>query len=57
MKDGLAPGNGLSKGGGERIPIASKPQQWQGHSGENGNAAKLVGKMSKSVMWLISIHF
>ena len=28
-----------------------------GHSGEYGNAAKLVGKMSKSVMWLISIHF
>ena len=28
-----------------------------GHSGEYGNAAKLVGKMSKSVMQLISIHF
>ena len=32
-------------------------QYIMGHSGENGNAAKLVGKMSKSVMWLISIHF
>ena len=31
--------------------------QLLGHSGEYGNAAKLVGKMSKSVMWLISIHF
>ena len=30
---------------------------YQGHSGEYGNAAKLVGKMSKSVMHLISIHF
>ena len=30
---------------------------YQGHSGEYGNAAKLVAKMSKSVMWLISIHF
>ena len=29
----------------------------QGHSGEYGNAAKLVGKMSKSVMQLISINF
>ena len=29
----------------------------QGHSGEYGNAAKLVGKMSKSVMQLIAIHF
>ena len=29
----------------------------EGHSGEYGNAAKLVGKMSKSVMRLISIHF
>ena len=29
----------------------------KGHSGEYGNAAKLVGKMSKSVMQLISIHF
>ena len=29
----------------------------QGHSGEYGNAAKLVGEMSKSVMQLISIHF
>ena len=28
-----------------------------GHSGEYGNGAKLVGKMSKSVMQLISIHF
>ena len=28
-----------------------------GHSGDFGNAAKMVGKMSKSVMWLISIHF
>ena len=28
-----------------------------GHSGEYGNDAKLVGKMSKSVMQLISIHF
>ena len=28
-----------------------------GHSGEYGNAAKLVGKMSKSVMQLISIYF
>ena len=28
-----------------------------GHSGEYGNAAKLVGKMSKSVMRLMSIHF
>ena len=28
-----------------------------GHSGEFGNGAKLVGKMSKSVMQLISIHF
>jgi len=29
----------------------------QGHSGEYGNVAKLVGKMSKSVIQLISIHF
>ena len=29
----------------------------KGHSGEYGNGAKLVGKMSKSVMQLISIHF
>ena len=29
----------------------------QGHSGEYGNAAKLVRKMSKSVMRLILIHF
>ena len=29
----------------------------EGHSGEYGNAAKLVGKMSKSMMRLISIHF
>ena len=28
-----------------------------GHSGEYGNGAKLVGKMSKSVMQLISINF
>ena len=28
-----------------------------GHSGEYGNAAKSIGKMSKSVMQLISIHF
>ena len=28
-----------------------------GHSGEYGNGAKLVGKISKSVMQLISIHF
>ena len=28
-----------------------------GHSGEYSNAAKLAGKMSKSVMQLISIHF
>ena len=27
-----------------------------GHSGEYGNGAKLVRKMSKSVMQLISIH-
>ena len=27
------------------------------HSGEYDNGAKLVGKMSKSVMQLISIHF
>ena len=33
-------------------------KMWQmGHSGEYGNDAKLVGKMSKSVMQLISIHF
>ena len=29
----------------------------RGHSGEYGNAAKLVRKMSKSVMQLVSIHF
>ena len=29
----------------------------RGHSGEYGDAAKLVGKMSKSVMQLISIYF
>ena len=29
----------------------------KGHSGEYGNGAKLVEKMSKSVMQLISIHF
>ena len=28
-----------------------------GHSGEYGNATKSGGKMSKSVMQLISIHF
>ena len=34
-------------------------EKWEplGHSGEYGNGAKLVGKMSKSVMQLISIHF
>ena len=31
--------------------------QVEGHSGEYSNAAKLAGKMSKSVMQLISIHF
>ena len=30
---------------------------YKGHSGEYGNAAKLEGKMSKSVMQLVSIHF
>ena len=29
----------------------------QGHSGDFGNTAKMVGKMSKSVMQLISIRF
>ena len=28
-----------------------------GHTGDFGNAAKLVGEMSKSLMQLISIHF
>ena len=28
-----------------------------GHSGEYGNGAKLVGKISKSVMQLITIRF
>ena len=37
---------------------AKKAQQHiSGHSGEYGNAAKLVGEMSKSVMQLIAIHF
>ena len=31
--------------------------QLMGHSGDFGNAAKMVGKMSKSVMQLISIGF
>ena len=31
--------------------------EYMGHSGEYGNGAKLVEKMSKSVMQLISIHF
>jgi hypothetical protein len=30
---------------------------FMGHSGDFGNAAKMVGKMSKSVMQLISIGF
>ena len=30
---------------------------YMGHSGDFGNAAKMVGKMSKSVMQLISIGF
>ena len=29
----------------------------QGHAGDYGNAAKLVGKMSKSAMQLSSLHF
>ena len=33
------------------------PESWGGHSGEYGNDAKLVGKMSNLVMQLISIHF
>ena len=33
------------------------PAHHLGHSGEYSNAAKLAGKMSKSVMQLISIHF
>ena len=37
-------------------PLSAKGGQ-EGHSGEYGNAAKLVGKMSKSVMRLMSIHF
>ena len=32
-------------------------QAYLGHSGDFGNAAKMVGKMSKSVMQLISIGF
>ena len=32
-------------------------QTQEGHSGDFGNAAKMVGKMSKSVMQLISIGF
>ena len=38
-------------------PLLCNTQGYMGHSGEYGNAAKLVGKMSKSVMRLISIHF
>ena len=40
-----------------RLEDAKKMQELVGHSGEYGNDAKLVGKMSKSVMQLILIHF
>ena len=37
--------------------MASVPDLLMGHSGDFGNAAKMVGKMSKLVMQLISIGF
>ena len=37
--------------------LRNLPDLYQGHSGDFGNAAKMVGKMSKSVMQLISIGF
>ena len=37
--------------------VSPKGSSHEGHSGEYGNDAKSVGKMSKSVMQLISIHF
>ena len=39
-----------------KIALQSNTEFNRGHSGEYGNGAKLVGKMSKSVMQLISIH-
>ena len=42
---------------GEVYLICSLCIRYMGHSGEYGNGAKLVGKISKSVMQLISIHF
>ena len=39
------------------LTLAPFPPEHQGHSGDFGNAAKMVGKMSKSVMQLISIRF
>ena len=42
----------MERGGG-----AGGLEELLGHSGEYGNGAKLVGEMSKSVMWLLSIHF
>ena len=40
-----------------QILIEVHCEELQGHSGEYGNGAKLVRKMSKSVMQLISILF
>ena len=37
--------------------IALIPIQHVGHSGDFGNTAKMVGKITKSVMQLISIRF
>ena len=37
--------------------IVIKYNKEKGHSGDFGNAAKMAGKMSKSVMQLISIGF
>ena len=39
------------------VVVKEFEHRYMGHSGEYGNGAKLVEKMSKSVMQLISIHF
>ena len=48
--------NQREKSRGKMICCRGAYTYW-GHSGEYGNGAKLVGKMSKSVMQLIAIHF
>ena len=39
------------------VTVVTNMSYGQGHSGDFGNTAKMVGKMSKSVMQLMSIGF